>query len=58
MTISDVQIPEAIYKKLAHKRNISYEDIIEVYESSFEYESVNMEAGDFKKMLISELKNG
>lgn len=57
MTISNVQIPDEIYKKLAHKKNISYEDIIECYEDTFEYEKVWMEAWDFKNFLISELSH-
>ena len=58
MTVSDVQIPEAIYKQLSHKKNISYEDIIEVYENSFEFEPVNMKAGDLVDVLKKELQHG
>lgn len=55
MTQVQVELPQRVAKKFSHKSVISYKDIIENYEDSFEYESVNMEAGDFKKFLISEL---
>lgn len=55
MTQMQVELPQKVAKKFSNKTVISYKEIIDNYEDSFEYESVNMKAGDFKKFLISEL---
>jgi len=55
MTQIQVELPQKIAKKFSHRSVISYKEIIDNYEDSFEYELVNMKAWDFKKFLISEL---
>lgn len=52
-----LELPQKVARKFLHKTKISYQEIIEDYENSFEYESVNMRIGDFKKFLISEIKH-
>lgn len=57
MTQIQVDIPQKIADKFSHQRNISYSDIIEDYENSFEYENIDMKAKDFKDFLIWELSH-
>lgn len=57
MTQIQVEIPKSIAKQFSHQSVVSYKEIIENYENSFEYESVNMKAKDFKDFLLSELSH-
>ena len=58
MGVIDVEVPTDIEKQLSSLKKVSYNDIIEHYENSFEYEKINMEAGDFYNTLKSELQDG
>jgi hypothetical protein len=44
MTQIQVELPQKIAKKFSHRSVISYKEIIDNYEDSFEYELVNMKA--------------
>lgn len=57
MTQIQVDIPQKIADKFSNQSNISYSDIIEDYEKSFEYENIDMKAKNFKDFLIWELSH-
>jgi hypothetical protein len=50
-----VDIPTQVAHNFWGKKIISYHELIEDYEAWFEYEAVNMDAWDFKRLLVSEL---
>ncbi len=59
MVLVDLKIKKDIYTKhFSDKVVLTYEDIIENYENSFEYEKIWMKAKDFKQYLINELSHG
>ena len=55
MTITKFDIPKNIYKDISYTGNLKYEDVINHYEDTFEYEKVWMKASDFKSALVKEL---
>ena len=55
MTQVQVEIPQKIAKNFSHKSVVSFEDIIDAYENTFEYEKVDMKASQFKDFLKKEI---
>lgn len=51
MTQIQVEIPQKIAKQFSSQSTVSYKEIIENYENSFEYDRVGMEASEFKRFL-------
>jgi hypothetical protein len=55
MVVTELELPKKVHLGLAWKKRVSYEDVIHYYESTFEYESVWMDAWEFKKYLKEQL---